>query len=62
MTDFEQVMMNRDHMTKAEARAEKNRIREELLEMIEDGASYEDVEDMLLGECGLEMDYLLDLI
>lgn len=62
MTDFEQVMMNRDHMTKAEARAEKNRIRNELLEMIESGASYDEVEEMMMCEAGLEMDYIEELI
>lgn len=62
MTDFEQVMMNRDGMTKAEAKAEKRRIREEFYRMIAEGASYDDIEDMMMDECGLEMDYIDELI
>lgn len=62
MTEFEQVMMNRDRMTRSEAREERSRMREEVLSAIEEGASYSDIEDMLLCDCGLEMDYLMDLI
>lgn len=62
MTDIEKVLMNRDGMTKEEARAEKNRIREEFYNMIADGAGYDEIEDMMACECGLEMDYIDQLI
>lgn len=62
MTEFEQVMMNRDGMTKAEAREERNLMMKEVLAAIEEGASYSEIEDMLLSDCGLEMDYIMDLI
>lgn len=62
MTEFEQVLMNRDNMRKDEALAEKRRARRELYEMIENGASYDDVEAYMAEEFGLEMDYIEELI
>ena len=59
---FTEVMMKRDKMRKDEALAEKRRARRELYEMIESGASYDDVEDYMASEFGLEMDYFEDLI
>lgn len=62
MTDFERVLMNRDHMTREEAKAERQRAKEEVLDMLEDGCSYDDVADMLAGDYMLEPDYIMDLI
>lgn len=62
MTDFEKVMINRDGMTRDEAREERERVSNEIAEAIGDGASYCDIEDMLSYDCGLEMDYIFDLI
>lgn len=62
MTDFEKVMMDRDNMTREEAKEERERMSNEIAEAIEDGASYSDIEDMLSLDCGLEMDYIFDLI
>ena len=62
MTDFEKVLMNRDGLTESEAKAEHKRAREEFYNYINDDASYDDIEDMLLDEYGLEIDYLFDLI
>ena len=62
MTDFEKVLMNRDGLTESEAKAERKRAREEFYNYINDDASYDDIEDMLLDEYGLEMDYIMDLI
>ena len=53
--------MNRDGMTKEEAKAERKRAREEFYNYINDGADYDDIEDML-GDYGLEMDYIFDLL
>jgi hypothetical protein len=61
-TDFEKVMMSRDGMTEKEAKEELKRAREEFYNLIESGAGYTDVEDLLLDDYGLEMDYLMDLI
>ena len=62
MTDFEKVMMNRDRMTAEEARNERMRAAEELDLLVAQGASYDEVEDMLMDDYGLEMDYILDLL
>ena len=62
VTEFEAVMMNRDGMSRSEAKAERRRMRSEILDAIEGGADYGDIEDMLLDDCGLEMDYIFDLI
>ena len=62
MTDFENAIMNRDGLSKAEARRQKNEAREALYEILEDSGSYDDVEDMLAYDYGLEMDYIFDLL
>jgi hypothetical protein len=61
MTDFEKVLMNRDGMTKEEAKAERKRASEEFYNYINDGADYDDIEEML-DDYGLEMDYIFDLL
>lgn len=61
-TELEKVLINRDGMSAEEAKAEKNRLRESIFELIEDGASYDEVEDLFADEVGLEPDYLEDLL
>ena len=62
MTEFERVLMKRDHMTEEEAKRERRRAHLEMMEMIEDGADYDEVEDYLAYEFGLEPDYIDELI
>lgn len=62
MTEFERVLMERDSMTREEAKEARKEARAEIMDMIEDGASYDDVADMLAGDYMLEMDYIFDLI
>ena len=62
VTEFEKVLMNRDNMTKEEAHKERQNASEMLCNMLEDGAGYEEVEDTLMCEYGLEMDYIMDLL
>ena len=62
VTEFEKVLMNRDNMTKEEANRERQNASEMLFDMLEDGAGYEEVEDALMCEYGLEMDYIMDLL
>ena len=62
MTDFERALINRDHITEDEAKRARAEARKAIWEMIEDGASYDDVEDMMASEYMLEMDYPEDLI
>ena len=62
MTEFEKAIMNRDEVSAEEAKRQRNEAREELYAMLEEGDSYNDIEDMLLCDYGLEMDYIFDLI
>lgn len=61
-TEFEDVLMKRDRLRKDEAMAERRRARKELYDILENGGDYGDVEEMLLDEFGLEMDYIFDLM
>ena len=62
MTDFEKALMNRDGLNKEEAKIRRAEARAELYAMLEDGDGYDDIEDMLACDYGLEMDYIFDLI
>lgn len=62
MTDFERALMRRDGDTKAEAAKHKQEAREQILSIIENGGGYDEVEDLLMCEYGLEMDYIFDLM
>lgn len=62
MTEFESALINRDEITKAEAKQERRRARKALYDILADGGDYDDVEDMLASDYGLEMDYIFDLI
>ena len=62
MTDFERVMVERDGYSEEEARTELNNAREMFYDAIENGDSYDEIEDLIAYEYGLEMDYVLDLI
>ena len=62
MTEFEKVLKNRDGMTEDEAKKERARAREEISNIIAEGGSYDEVEELLSGDYGLEMDYIFDLL
>ena len=61
-TEFEQALIHRDGVSKAEARRQRNEARESLYDILDNGGSYDDVEDMLAGDYGLEMDYIFDIL
>ena len=62
MTEFEKVMMERDGLSREQAREELIAAREDFYALVEDGAGYGEVEEMMLDDYGVEMDYLMDLI
>lgn len=62
MRNFEEVLMNRDNMTEEEAREEKSRAQETFLEMLSDGCGYDDIEEVMMEEYGLEMDYIDEIL
>jgi len=57
--NIHKVIQERDDLTKVEATCEVNRIGSQFDDMIAEGASYTDIEEMMLDE-GLEMDYIMD--
>ena len=62
MTNFEKVLVNRDGMSTRQAKRERNRAEEILYSILDEGGSYDDVEEMLADEYGREMDYIFDLL
>lgn len=62
MTEFENVLMKRDGMDKQEARRCRAEASELIEQMLDEGGGYDDIEDLLLNDYGLEMDYIFDLI
>ena len=62
MTEFEKVMIDRDNMSDRQAVEEKQKAKENLYNILEEGGDYDDVEEMMLEEYGLEMDYIFDLL
>lgn len=62
MTEFEKVMIDRDGKSDRQAYEEKQKAKAELYSILEEGGDYDDVEEMLLDEYGLEMDYIFDLL
>lgn len=62
MTDFEMALINRDALSTEEAKEQRRQARELFYEMMDEGASYDEVEEMMSFEYGLEMDYIDDLI
>lgn len=57
-----EVLMNRDGMNEVEANNEVNNARENLWDIIDNGGTLEDLEDMMMCDYGLEMDYLEELL
>ena len=62
MTDFEKVLMKRDGITATQAKKERSKAEQALYAILEEGGGYDDVEDMMYSEYGLEMDYIMDLM
>ena len=62
MTEFEKVLMNRDDLSAEEANIELQNASESIYDILGDEGSYDEIEDMLAMEYGLEMDYIWDLL
>ena len=56
-----EILMNRDNLTYEEAKEMYEDTKAELMNAI-DGTSGLDPEEVLMGELGLEMDYIFDFI
>lgn len=62
MKHIEDVLKARDRLTSEEAKEETSEIRSTVWDMLGDGADYDDIEEMMMDDYGLEMDYIMDLI
>lgn len=56
-----QILMDRDDMTREEAEHHLEEVREMINEAVADG-QYEEAEDIVYSELGLEMDYIFDIL
>ena len=62
MDSMKNVLKNRDGMSEQDAVREVESAREALYDIIDNGGGFGDVEDMMLDDYGLEMDYIFDLL
>ena len=56
------ILMERDELTEEEAREQVEEAAELINEIVAGGGSYEEAEEILLEDLGLEMDYIFDLL
>ena len=56
------ILMERDELTEEEAREQVEEAAELINEIVAGGGSYEEAEEILLDDLGLEMDYIFDLL
>ena len=56
------ILMERDELTEEESREQVEDAVEAINDILENGGSYEEAEDVLLEDLGLEMDYIFDLL
>ena len=56
------ILMERDELTEEEAREQVEDAVDAINDIMENGGSYEEAEDVLLEDLGLEMDYIFDLL
>lgn len=62
VTEFEQALIGRDEISRTEAKKRRAEARSALYDILANGGDYDDVEEMMAGEYGLEMDYIFDLM
>lgn len=62
MNNVVKVLMNRDGMSINDARALVEETREEINDVLSNGGGYDEIEDIMIGNLGLEMDYIFDLL
>ena len=62
MNNVVKILMNRDGVSAKEARALVEETREEINDVLSSGGSYDEIEEIIADNLGLEMDYIFDLI
>ena len=56
------ILMERDDYSRTEAIELFNDTRNEICDVLENGGDYSEVEDIMLDNLGLEMDYIIDMV
>ena len=62
ITEFEKALMHRDGDTRLEAKKHREEAMAMVCDTLAAGGGYDEIEDLLACEYGLEMDYILDLL
>ena len=62
MNNAVKILMERDDISVKEARALVEETREEINDVLSSGGSYDEIEEIIADNLGLEMDYIFDLI
>lgn len=62
MKDIVATLMERDDLTREEAKEQVEAVKELLEEAIDNGETDTDLEEILMDELGLEPDYLMELL
>lgn len=62
MENVADVIKERDKLTDAEAESEVSDMRSAVYDILSNGGDYDEIEEMLMDDYGLEMDYIMDLI
>lgn len=61
MSDIVGILMKRDGLTREEAQSQKEYAKELMLDALDRG-DYDDVEELMYEELGLEMDYIDEML
>jgi len=61
ITRFEMALMNRDGLSREEAKEQLEIVLEDIRDLLENGCSLFEIEDYIMGEYGLEIDYLEEI-
>jgi len=61
MNRITEILIERDGMTREEAKSEISRVRDDMMSALEDGDMFL-AEDIFLDDLGLELDYLIDML
>ncbi len=62
MIEFETVLMKRDGLDAQEAKQSRKEAMEAFYDIMDNGGSYDEVEDMMSSMYGLEMDFIFDIM
>lgn len=62
LNDIVKILMSRDNLTQSEAENVFKNAQRDINDVLEHGGDYEDVEDIMYCQLGLEMDYIFDIL